>query len=355
MNIGVKQISCRMRRHWLIGGVILEILMVILTVLTLQRPYHDGDNGAENSSPLDMKNGSSTEQDIELSYERLLQIASASNPVAHISEQIFGTEKLENLDRGVIVPSGDTILMRRLGLAPPIPYSIIQRFQAVALSQDERFRFDELARLSEEPIPIVRYRALLERVRTAMRSSGGQMSEGAVIDMNRALAITDIDDKLKVDSFYFKAIYFEQQEDLLSAYRAINLTLEMDDIFIWAHWKRVAIIAELLEKNNKNFRSINFRQKLVRDLIVSLNHVTALTHGANAVYDLIKTARPLRRASDPNAVFALGYLYFVAGDTSRARKIFVQINDTCKALLDRCVPTVATAAAALLELTGDKK
>jgi hypothetical protein len=288
----------------------------------------------------------------ELAPDRLRELVDAADPVAHLSRQVLGEKGEEQVERGIIVPAADTVLMRHLGLSRGVPPDIVQRFQAVALSSDPVFRREQLLALAADGRSLVRYRALLEQVRTELRLSGGRLESDARATLDAALAVEGLDGRLTVDALHLRAVWYRQEGDLDQAHAVLDRVLELDPHFLLAHWDRVAVVTARLDRAAGRRISAASRHRMVADLMRSLEHVVVLARGRNAVEDLISDTGPLRAGTEPNALFAVGYTAMLAGRVARARETLADVNALCRTA-NRCDQDIALAARTLLDLLAD--
>ena len=142
------------------------------------------------------------------------------------------------------IPAGDTAFMRYPRLIKKIAPATQRIFVATALSNSPEQRRRLLANLRKESHPVVRYRALIELARTAMRS--GDVQE-AVQTARTALGIEVMDPRIRADAHFILGAAYLSQGETKAAENELSKAVADDPAFWNAHWMRLMALQYRLD------------------------------------------------------------------------------------------------------------
>ena len=236
--------------------------------------------------------------------------------------------------------------MRYPNLWTTVRPAVRHQFRVAAISSNPDHKRALLETLAQDDDVQVRFRALIEIARVALRSRAfGEAQRVA----RAALALAGIERRLRADASFVLGVAALERQELQSAEEALTQAVDRDrgDPGFWdARWAHLTVVSHQLERHRQRTADCLDR---TRWLIEHLAVMPYLAQDRTQFRDIADafTQSAARPNAASNLVVGLGYLW--GGDRTRARTALAaaqqargSLPQQCEALILEHVETLRT-------------
>jgi tetratricopeptide (TPR) repeat protein len=238
------------------------------------------------------------------------------------------------------VPGGDTIFVRRSGLAPKTSPDAVARLAMINLIPDASLRMARLREIADASTdPLVLYRINLELAFVMMRAGQYEEARSLARDLQNADGLPQ---DLTVDALFVEAMAIEVMGDTKGSILLLKRAIQLDP----SYWNARQALFQSLTRYLRTY-DVSAAECLANAIILLELTIELPRFSTDAPRLMLDLADGLMRASssvDPVGSFIAGVAYRLSGDKGRAIRSFTEASEREGRLDPRCRQKIQSAA-----------